>query len=316
LHNAGNQSRPKSNEAVNSICADNDLTREVNLPEARAFCRTLARSHYENFTFGSWFLPRQLRQHIYNLYAFSRYADDLADEGNSPAENLRRLDDWQRQLLQCYQGKGQHPVFVALMETINTFAIPSQLFLDLLTAFRQDQTTTCYATFDELLDYCRHSANPVGRIYLYLFRQTDTRRFILSDTICTALQLTNFWQDLAVDWRKGRVYLPKEDLQSFGCGEKDLEQQSASADLRRLVQFEVDRTQQLFDQGKSLVALLPRQPRFEVRLFIRGGEAVLAAIRRQHYDVLTRRPVLHKWQKAKLIAKTWWQDRIQVNATG
>jgi len=313
LSKAGIKPRLKSNNSANSFLDGKDLNYGISLKDARAFCRKLARSHYENFTIGSLFLPRPLSQHIYNIYAFSRYADDLADEGVSPAANLRRLSAWEQQLLQCYPGEPQHPIFVALADTIQTFDIPLQLFRDLLAAFRQDQTTTRYNSFADLLNYCRNSANPVGRIYLYLFRLTDPERFIFSDAICTALQLTNFWQDIVVDRRKGRVYLPQEDCARFGCREEDLDQQTTSADLRRLLQFEVERTQQLFDQGKTLLPMVPPQPRFEIRLFIRGGEAILEAIRQQQYDVLSHRPKLSKGLKVKLIVQTWWQNRIRGN---
>ena len=186
--------------------------------EALVYCQRLALSHYENFTVASWLLPRALRQHVYAVYAFCRHVDDLGDE--APGDRLKLLDDWQAELERCYHSTPSHPVFVALRETIRRFAIPPQPFLKLIEANRMDQRTSRYRTFEELLHYCDHSANPVGHLFLYLFGYADAERQGLADATCTALQLTNFWQDVAVELGKGRVYIPQEDMPRFGCSEE------------------------------------------------------------------------------------------------
>ncbi len=180
------------------------------LAEAQAYCQRLARSHYENFSVATWFLPERLRQHFYNVYAYCRISDDLGDEVGDPAASLLLLDQWQIELTACYAGKPRHPVFVALADTVRQFDIPQHEFSDLLTAFRQDQTVTRYETFNDLLGYCLNSANPVGHLVLYLCGYRDAERQKLSDFTCTALQLANFWQDVSVDYAKGRIYLPLE----------------------------------------------------------------------------------------------------------
>ena len=189
------------------------------MAEAQQYCRRLARSHYENFSVATWFLPKRLRQHFYNVYAYCRISDDLGDEVGDPNLSLQLLDQWGRELDACYSGHARHPVFVALSETIRLFDIPRKPFADLLNAFRQDQTITRYPTFDDLLGYCQYSANPVGHLVLYLCGYRDAERQSLSDYTCTALQLANFWQDVSRDYAKGRIYLPLEDLGRFGVVE-------------------------------------------------------------------------------------------------
>ncbi len=188
-------------------------------PEAREYCRRLARSHYENFSVASWFLPSRLRQHFFNVYAYCRISDDLGDEVGDPAASLQLLDEWQTELDACYDGDPRHPVFVALAETVRTFEIPKHEFSDLLTAFRRDQVVSRYETFSDLLGYCQNSANPVGHLVLYVCGYSDAERQLLSDYTCTALQLANFWQDVSADFAKGRIYLPLEDLRRFGVNE-------------------------------------------------------------------------------------------------
>jgi len=271
------------------------------LAAAEAYCRRLAKSHYENFALVSVFIPRRLHQHVYNVYAFARTADDFADEGPDPRENLRKLEDWEQQLAECYRGRAVHPVFVALRHTLQEFAIPEELFRRLLIAFKQDQQKARYATFDELLDYCRNSANPVGRIYLHLFGLATPERCALSDQICTALQLTNFWQDVRRDLERGRIYLPEEDLRRFNVSEEDLSRPRASAAVKALIRFEVERTREFFRNGKRLENQVPRSLGRQIRLFVQGGEAVLAAIERQGYDVLGKRPVLSRLKKTQLL---------------
>jgi squalene synthase HpnC len=277
----------------------------LSLAESRRYCEKLALSHYENFTVATQILPKNLRPHFISIYAYCRQSDDLADELDDARESLRLLDWWQNQLELAYSGKATHPILIALAETIGQFDIPPEPFTDLLTAFRQDQTVTRYATFDDLLGYCRNSANPVGRLILYLGRCTDESRTALSDSICTALQLANFWQDVAEDFGRGRIYLPEEDRRRFGYDEKSFERHEMNEQFRQLLRFEVDRAEKYLRDGLPLVEKLPRELRLPVALFAAGGLAILDEIRRVQYDVWTARPTISKWQKLKLFAKTW-----------
>lgn len=277
--------------------------------QSRAYCRRLARRHYENFTVASLLLPRRLRQHFCNVYAYCRWADDLADEVGGPADSLGLLDWWQRQLLECYRGRAVHPVFIALTDTIRQFDIPADPFADLLVAFRQDQKVTRYETFEQLLEYCRYSANPVGRIVLYLGRCHDRRRAELADSICTGLQLANFWQDVARDWGRGRIYLPQDDCRRWGYDESMFARRHFNDAFRRLLAAEVAETQRRLRRGLPLVEMVPRRLRLDVALYVHGGLAILEAIRRQDYDVWSRRPTLSKVDKLRLAAKCWWRLR-------
>src|SRR5277367_1141467 len=209
------------------------------LREAQEYCAQLARTHYENFSVASWFLPRRLRQHFFNVYAYCRISDDLGDEVGDTAASLELLDQWQRELDACYNGSPKHPVFVALAESVREFDIPQHEFSDLLIAFRQDQTITRFETFDDLLAYCHYSANPVGHLVLYLCGYRDPERQQLSDFTCTALQLANFWQDVSDDYAKGRIYLPLEDLRRFRVGEAVILDSENTPAFRALLKFEV-----------------------------------------------------------------------------
>ena len=271
--------------------------------EAREYCRRLARSHYENFSVASWFLPGRLRQHFFNVYAYCRISDDLADEVGDKAVSLRLLDQWEEELGACYAGRARHPVFVALAETVHKFEIPKHEFADLLTAFRQDQRVTRYETFDDLLGYCRYSANPVGHLVLYLCGYRDAERQQLSDRTCTALQLANFWQDVSADFAKGRIYLPLEDLRRFGVSEAAIRDEENSAAFRELMKFEVARAREWFAQGLPLIAQVNRQLAVDLDLFSRGGQEILNAIERQEYAVLGRRPASSRSRKLALIAR-------------
>ena len=285
------------------------------LTDAYAYCRRLAHSHYENFTVGSLLLPRQIRPHIYALYAYCRTVDDLGDESlpetaagpgesiapaDTAAYRLSRLDGWQGELESCYGGAPQHPVMIALQHTIQTFDLPPEPFIQLIAANRMDQQTQRYSTYADLLHYCAHSANPVGRLFLYLFGYRDAARQALADATCTALQLTNFWQDVARDYQKGRIYIPQEDMDSFGYTESDLAAGRVTPAFRRLLAFEVARTRELFRQGAALPDMLAGRVKLDVALFTRGGLAVLAAIERRDYAVLTARPALSRRRKAAL----------------
>ena len=276
----------------------------ISLLEAQRYCRRVARTHYENFTVGSLLLPRELRQHIYNIYAYARAADDFADEVLSDEESLAKLADWECKLEACYNGEANHPVFVALADTVQRFQISITPFRNLLQAFRQDRVIKRYHTFDDLLGYCQNSANPVGHIFLYLFRYREPELISYADAICTALQLTNFWQDIAIDLQKGRIYIPLEDMSNFGYSEAELTQHIYNENFRRLLEFEVERTQELFDRGKGLILRTGKNIELEIRLFISGGEGILQALRKNQYDVFRQRPKLSKLQKMTLLAKS------------
>lgn len=279
-----------------------DAPRTPDLSEARAYCARVARCHYENFTVVSLLLPRRLVQHFHAVYAYCRWSDDLADETSSKAQALQLIDWWRGELLSCYEGEPRHPVMLALRETIHRFAIPPKPFLNLLTAFTQDQHVHRYATFNDLLGYCRNSANPVGHLVLYLFECFDPTRAKLADEICTGLQLANFWQDVARDLDIGRVYLPEEDCRRFGYTETDLAARRFTEAFRKLMQFEVERAKGYFDRGAALLPLLPREARVDVELFIRGGQATLRAIERVGYNVWACRPTVTKLQKVQMLA--------------
>ena len=268
------------------------------MAEAYAYCRQLATSHHENFTVVSWLLPRALRPHMHAVYAYCRGVDDLGDE--AAGDRLALLDEWDAELRRCYEGAARLPAFVALQETVRRFDIPREPFLRLIEANRRDQRTSRYRTFDDLLAYCENSADPVGRLVLYLFGYRDGERQRLSDATCSALQLTNFWQDVRRDLEKGRIYIPLEDMERFGYSEADLLARISDARLRELMAFQVRRTRELFHRGLALVPAVRGRLRFDLRLFSLGGLAVLDAIEAAGYDTLSRRPALSRARKALL----------------
>jgi squalene synthase HpnC len=273
------------------------------LAEAREYCARLASSHYENFSVASWFLPKRLRQDFFNVYAYCRISDDLGDEVGDAAASLALLDQWQSELDACYAGNPRHPVFVALAETVRNFAIPMHEFSDLLIAFRQDQTVTRFETFEDVLAYCRYSANPVGHLVLYLCGYSDAERQLLSDYTCTALQLANFWQDVSVDYEKGRIYLPLEDLLCYGVTEEDIRQNCNTHAFCEMMRFEVARAREWFDRGLPLIGKVNKELAIDLELFTRGGQEILNAIERQNFAVLGRRPAISKSRKLSLVAR-------------
>lgn len=281
-------------------------TRTVTLAEAQEYCRQFTRRQYENFSVGTLLIPKALRQHFYRIYAYCRWADNLGDETGGGERALALLNWWREQLLLCYDRKARHPVMIALSQTIQQFRIPQTPFLDLIRAFEQDQRVKRYDTYQQLLDYCRCSANPVGRLLLYLFESHGDRQAVLSDDICTALQLANFWQDVARDLDIGRVYLPAEDRRCFGYSDDDLQARRFNDAFQQLMRFEVERARELFHRGLELVKLVPKQVRIDVELFARGGLAVLKKIERENYNVWQRRPTLSKWDKGKLLGSAYW----------
>jgi len=288
----------------NNLPADYAIPEQAPSPaEARAYCRRLARTHYENFSVASWFLPRRLRQHFFNVYAYCRIADDLGDEVGDAAASLQLLDQWEQELDACYAGQPRHPVFVALAETVHACEIPKQPFADLLKAFRQDQAVTRFATFSDIIAYCRYSANPVGHLVLHVCGYHDAERQALSDFTCSALQLANFWQDVSPDYAKGRIYLPLEDLVRFGVTEDDIAQKQNTPAFREMMRFEVERSREWFQRGLPLIGKLNRELAVDIELFSRGGQEILKAIERRKYAVLGRRPAISKSRKLALVAR-------------
>ena len=298
------------NAATASAEAWGALPREYAIPDtapsvaqAQEYCRRLATTHYENFSVATWFLPKALRQPFCNVYAYCRISDDLGDEVGDALQSLQLLDQWETELNACYNAHPRHPVFVALADTVRRFEIPKQEFADLLTAFRQDQAVTRYETFSDLLGYCRHSANPVGHLVLYLCGYRDAERRQLSDYTCTALQLANFWQDVSLDYGKGRVYLPLEDLRRFGVREEQISAGQNTPAFREMMRFEVARTREWFAQGLPLTGKVSRELAIDIELFSRGGMEILNAIERQDYAVLGHRPAISKTRKLALVAR-------------
>jgi len=285
-----------------------DLTRHAPEPGcspevAQRYTRWLATHHYENFNVVSWLLPKSLHQHFYNVYAYCRWADDLGDEVPDPARALALLDWWERELDSCYEGKSSHPVFIALHETISAKDIPKQPFADLLKAFRQDQTVKRYRDWDAVLGYCKYSADPVGRLVLYLCGYRDERRQRLSEATCTALQLANFWQDVSRDLDIGRIYIPLDAALAHGLTEMDIVERRFDDRYVRLMKNLIARTRLLFAEGIPLAKLVDRRLSVDLEMFSRGGLAVLDAIEAQGYDTLHQRPAVSKLKQARLLGR-------------
>jgi phytoene synthase len=278
----------------------------ASLRAAYAECERLARAHYENFPVASWLLPPRMRPHVAALYAFARTADDFADEGQRPAEErLRLLDDWQHRLHACV---GQdHPddrVFLALGATIRDCDLPVSLFDDLLSAFRQDITTHRYATWGGVLDYCRRSANPVGRLVLRIAGRRDAQLDRSSDALCTALQLTNFWQDLERDWQVGRLYVPLEDVRAENAQFRDLDEGRLTDAWRRVMSTVAARTRELFEAGREVCDGVEGRLRHELRVTWLGGRQILDRLEQRGYDVFTARPTLGVADAPSLLWRT------------
>jgi len=274
------------------------------LEEAQAWCRELCRTHYENFHVATVFLPRNVRPHFESVYAYCRVADDLGDEVADPAVAMRLLDAWGSMLDECYDfpERSMHPVFVALRETIRACDLPRQLFHDLLIAFRMDQTKTEYATWDELLEYSRYSANPVGRLVLLVCGYREEKVALLSDKVCTALQLANFWQDVVEDKERGRRYLPEESMVRFHVDEGQIEGRVFTPEFGAMVKDLVTRTRAMLTEGGEISRHVDRNLAVTLNLFRKGGDAILDGIVAQNYDVLRGRPVVSKAKKLSLLA--------------
>ncbi len=271
-------------------------------PEAsRSYTRWLATNHYENFHVVSFLLPKRLHQDFYNVYSYCRWADDLGDEIGDTAESLRLLEWWRRELDAMYGGRATHPVFVALQPTIRQYRIPREPFSDLIDAFVQDQTVTRYRDWEELYGYCRCSANPVGRLVLYLCGYSDAQRQQWSDATCTALQLANFWQDVTVDLQKDRIYIPLDIMARHGYSEADLFARRFNPAFREVMSEIVSRARDLFTEGLPLIAKVDRRLALDLDLFSRGGMRVLDKIAQQDYDVLKARPAIGKAERVGLL---------------
>ncbi len=305
-----------------------DGARPVSVVDAYRYCERLARSHYENFNVGGWITPKHKLPHVYAIYAWCRMVDDLGDEiapqghpsdtvptgqpdPTVTAHRLGRLDWWESELDGIYHGQPYHPIALAVRDTVGKFNIPREPFSRLIQANRIDQGSGRFGTLDEVFEYCTYSANPVGHLYLYLFGYDDLERQGLADYTCTALQLTNFWQDVARDYRdRGRIYLPQADMAAFGVSEEDIASGCSSDEFRALLGYECDVAMRLFQKGAPLVKSLEPSARLAVALFTRGGVAVLDAIRQRDYDVLSERPALSSRRKAWLLASAWMSNKF------
>jgi hydroxysqualene synthase len=276
----------------------------LTVEEAFAVCEARVRGHYENFPVGLW-VPRDKRPYVHALYAFARAADDFADEPMYEGMRAEKLAEWERRLHAAYEGRGEDPIFIALGETVRRLDIPKPLLLDLLSAFRQDTVKQRYDTWDELVDYCRRSADPVGRLVLLVFGYQDPRLPPLSDAICTGLQLANHWQDFAIDLRRGRLYVPRELLERFAVKEWDLNAGRLTPEFQALMAELVSRARVLFSRGRPLCDLVGRDLRFEMRLTWLGGSSILDAIERVGYDVFRRRPRHGLRAKVRLAWRAW-----------
>jgi squalene synthase HpnC len=273
------------------------------LAEAQKYTHWLATHHYENFSVVSWLLPKELHQHFYNVYAYCRWADDLGDEIPTRDRALELLDWWERELDACYEGGPSHPVFVALKETIVAKDIPQKPFADLLRAFQQDQVLKRYATWDGVLDYCVYSANPVGRLVLYLCGYRDEERQRLSDATCTALQLANFWQDVSRDLKIGRIYIPLDRAAAHGLSEQDIVAREFDQRYVALMKELIEYTRDLFEKGLPLSKMVAGKLSIDLGMFSQGGLAVLEAIERIGYDTLNQRPEVSKGKQVRLLGR-------------
>jgi squalene synthase HpnC len=273
------------------------------LAEAQAWCRHLATSHYENFHVATWFLPKRARPHFESIYAFSRAADDLGDEVADRETATRLLGEWRTMLHQCYTRPAEslHPVFVALHQTIVETDVPQQLFDDLISAFEIDQRVTMHQSLDDLIGYSRLSANPVGRLVLWVSGYRDERRALLSDKVCTALQLANFWQDVVEDWERGRRYIPADQMLRFGVTDQMIATRSFTPEFKELMKFLVEYAGTMLREGGQIADEVDAELAVTLRLFEQGGRAALDGIISQDYDVLKQRPSVSKTTKMMLL---------------
>ena len=293
-----------------------DLYRE--LDEAESYCTLIAKSHYENFIISNWFTPADIRQHIENIYAFCRYGDDLGDDAPFPPEKrLMLLEEWEEDLRRAaendWSGRPRHPILLALQNTAKQHSIPLQPFVDLIHAFKMDQTKNRYQDWDELKEYCIHSADPVGHLFLFVYGHDDDDMRTLADNTCTALQLANHWQDVVRDLEQDRIYIPLEDMERFGYTLKMYHNKEVNKQWKALMKHEVDRAQEMFNEGRKLWPKVDPRLAVDLRMFTLGGEAVLRSIRRQKYDTFRKRPKVSKLKQLRLFISTWltWKRAVR-----
>jgi len=286
------------------------------LPDSFRFCVRLARHHYENFPVGSILIPKRLRPHVCAIYAFARRADDIADEDFSELDRIPALEAWQDLLERSVRSRVNHPVFLALKETMREFGIPLQLLVDLVTAFKMDVKIKRHDTFEDVQYYCRHSANPVGRLVLHLFGYHQEELMLFSDKICTALQLANFWQDVAVDLKKNRIYIPLEDMENFGYSQEQIFAHEYNESFKKLLKFQVDRTEDMFREGAPLVYKTKGRLALELKCVVLGGMTILKMIRDLNYNTLSIRPHIKNKDKAKILAKALFAFKYSTRANG
>jgi squalene synthase HpnC len=286
--------------------------------QAQAWCRHLATTHYENFHVATWFLPKRVRPYFESIYAFSRVADDLGDEVADTATALRLLGEWRAMLAECYTRPelSMHPVFVALRKTIEETGVPQQLFDDLISAFEMDQRLTHHGSMESLILYSKYSANPVGRLVLWVSGYRDEERALLSDKVCTALQLANFWQDVVEDWERGRRYLPADAMERFGVSDEMIAERRFTPEFRAMMQYLVGYAGEMLAEGGVIASRVDAELGVTLRLFEGGGRAALDGVVAQDYDVLKRRPSVSKGTKVKLLAGAMLRKAASVFRTG
>jgi squalene synthase HpnC len=277
--------------------------RSYSLEQAFAYCERMARSHYENFPVASRFVPARLRPYVWAVYAFARSADDFADEARYAGRRAEALGFWEDQLERCFHGEAEHPIFVALRETVDKCNIPIQPLQAMLTAFTMDLSVNRYQTFQQLMTYCAHSAHPVGRLVLYIFDYRDTSLHNYSDDMCTALQLANFWQDVGVDLQKDRIYVPEEDRKHFGVSDESFFARQHTPQFKDLMRYEVARARALFERGRPLIDKVGSDLGFELAMIWNGGMTVLDKIEGIDFNVFKKRPTLNAADKARMVAR-------------
>lgn len=299
--------RQETSTLAQAITAPLESGSTWTLEQAYQYCDQLARSHYENFPVGSILVPKRLRKHFHSIYSFARIADDFADEEygeeHTERERLELIEQWHGMLIESLSGRARHPVFVALAQTRSQFDLPATLFEDLLSAFAQDVTVRRYQTFEQLLDYCRRSANPIGRLVLLLFGHRDEQLHSWSDDICTGLQLANHWQDVEIDLEKDRVYIPEEDLSRYGLSVNELRRRRVASEFKQLMRFQVGRARELFARGKPLCTSVGGRLGLELRAVWLGGMRILERLEQNGYDVFTRRPVITPADKFRILVR-------------
>lgn len=279
--------------------------------QAFAYVSDITLKHYENFPVASLFLPAEKRPYIQSIYAFARTADDFADEDLlDPEKRLQKLDEWEFLLKECFQGRAQHPIFIALHETVSKLSIPIEPLSDLLKAFKQDVQKNSYKSFDELLDYCKYSANPVGRLVLMIFGYKDEEYFKLSDKICTALQLTNFYQDVIVDLQKNRVYIPEDEIHSFGYSINELTKHIYNDSFRNLMKHQIERTRALFYEGAQLPLLVDKDLQLELKLVWFGGMSIINKIEKRKYNAFSKHIKLSSLNKVMIFLRGLFYNDI------